>query len=100
MHGISRLLALLGPSGMVLLNELHAFPYFGTTMESDQIIRWVLILANYAVYGFITWRIRARCLKHADRYLGRREESPNNRPPTQISKPRNEMNKPEDLVIS
>lgn len=69
-----------GPMGMILLNEFNHFPGMGNTPQSQGNYIWMLVLVNYAFYGFLVWRIRARCLHHADRYLGRREDFSGNVP--------------------
>lgn len=89
----------LAPSGMIFLNEIHDFPHFGSSIGNREVAIWILVLANYAFYGFIVWRIRAHCLRHADRYLGRREEGPESLLPPQNSLPSVNMNEPQDLVV-
>ncbi len=70
---LPRLLFCLGPSGMILLNELHAIPQFLSSVIPD-LNNWFILLSNYGVYLMILWMLRSRCLRYADQNLGRRED--------------------------
>jgi hypothetical protein len=63
----------LGPSGMILINEVHEFPLGRGTGEYPFAI-WITLLGNYVVYAACVMLFRWLSLRHAERYLGRRED--------------------------
>lgn len=79
------LAGLFSPVTMILCTEFNAFGsdggiFFGVVR--GHLFRWLVVLGNFAFYGLILYIIRDRCLRYADRYLGRREEQPElTRPP-------------------
>ncbi|WP_339907961.1 ABC transporter permease [Symmachiella dynata] len=73
------LTGLFSPVTMILCNEFNAFGPDGGLFPGivrGHLFRWVVVLLNFAFYGLILYLIRSRCLRLADRYMGRREEQP------------------------
>jgi ABC-type transport system involved in multi-copper enzyme maturation permease subunit len=73
------LTGLFSPMTMILCNEFNQFgPNDGLFpgVVRGHLFRWMVVLGNFAFYGLILSLIRRRCLRLADRYLGRREEQP------------------------
>ncbi len=75
---------LSSPLGMIYRNEYNDF---GTSQGVSAGIvrgnwfRWLVVAGNFACYGLLLYLIRARCLRDADRYLGRRQDhAPSARP--------------------
>lgn len=64
----------LAPFGMIMINELNDFPKYMNSHDSQAVVVWGLVFANYAWYGVLVLFFRGLCLRNADRYLGRRDE--------------------------
>ncbi len=78
----------LSPAGIIGMNELNwyggnsvQFPY----SERGPLFRWLVLLGNFGFYGLMLFFIRERCLRNADRYLGRCEDQPAAVPPATIT---------------
>ncbi len=81
----------LAPCAMIVVNELNEFPKYSNAMDTQAMLAWVVILVNYAWYGGWVLVFRGLSLRHADRYLGRRDELWDTRfPPQSITAPNSE----------
>jgi len=89
-NGQDDLALLASPAGIIGMNEFNWFGEEGGLFPGvirGHLFRWGVVLLNFAFYGLILYLIRSRCLRLADRYLGRREEQPAATPPPAPSPP-------------
>lgn len=68
------LYALVSPMMIIPVNENNQFGSYQNALSRGHLFRWLVVLGNFAFYGGCAFLFRWLCLRHADRYLGRRED--------------------------